>query len=44
MHSFVKKAIWFFEMAVNLLHRLLGFNADRSDISEEYLVTGEDII
>jgi len=42
LHGIIKKVIWFLDKAVKLLHRLLGFNADRSDISEEFLITGED--
>jgi len=42
LHGIIKKVIWFLDMAVMLFHRILGFNADRSDVSEEFLLAGED--
>ena len=42
LHGMIRQVIWFLDMAVKLLHQILGFNADRSDISEEFLITGED--
>ena len=42
LNGMIRQMIWFLDMAVKLLHQILGFNADRSDISEEFLITDED--